>query len=103
MQRVSSLEITFKRITLVLDDQSHEDWVSFQASYVQGSLKHFVSRINFGAFIQQVFNELWVATLHSIMKTSLFVDLVNFTHHLILLAFPLTQVLHDSTRVATLA
>ena len=66
------------------------------------SLEHFVSSVNFGALIQQVFNELRVAAIHSIVEARLLVHSVNFAKNLILLALPLAQILHDSTSVTTL-
>ena len=42
------------------------------------SLEHFVSSVNFGALIQQVFNELRVAAIHSIVEARLLVHSVNF-------------------------
>ena len=74
---MSALEVSLVRVCLVLYEETSNHRVAFEAGNVEGSLKHFVPRIDLGAFVEQVLDELWVTLLHSIVETGLVIGLVD--------------------------
>lgn len=100
---MAPLEIPLVWVGLVLDEQAYNHRVTLQTCGVQRSLKHLVPCVNFGAFIDQIFDKVRVTLLHSVMKGRLVIGRVNLGQELGLLTAPSSQELHDSICIASLA